>query len=122
LFFPVYVNDNAIFFVVDVIGHIVEKDCVRETEKRKFVLEANVIFGSNIGEKVFIPRLSLSLSDVKIPFKFQRRQFPISVSFGMTINKSQVQLRKNVGIYLSSPVFSHGSCTLQFPVSLQKKV
>ena len=52
-----------------------------------------------MGEKVFIPGLSLSPSDVKIPFKFQRRQFPISVSFAMTIS---------VGIYLSSPVFSHG--------------
>jgi len=59
------------------------------TRMRKFVLEANVISGSNIGKKVFIPKLSLSLSDVKIPFKFQRRQFSISVSFAMTINKSQ---------------------------------
>ena len=107
-FFPVYVNDNAIFFVVDVIGHIVEKDSIGETEKGKFVLEAKVISGSNIGEKVFIPMLSLSPSDVKIPFKFQKRQFTIFVSFAMTINKSQAQSLKNVGIYMSSPVFSHG--------------
>ena len=60
------------------------------TRMGKFVLEAKVISGSNIGEKVFIPRLSLSPSDVKIPFKFQRRQFPLFVSFAMTINKSQV--------------------------------
>ena len=78
------------------------------TRMGKFVLEGKVISGSNIGEKVFIPRLSLSPSDVKIPFKFQRRQFPISVSFAMTINKSQGQSLKNVGIYLPSPVFSHG--------------
>jgi len=49
------------------------------TRMTKFVLEGKVISGSNIGEKVFIPRLSLSPSNVKIPFKFQRRQFPISV-------------------------------------------
>jgi len=78
------------------------------TRMGKFVLEANVIFGSNIGEKVFIPRLSLSPSDVKIPFKFQRRQFPIFVSFSMTINKSQGQSLKNVGIYLPCHVFSLG--------------
>jgi len=78
------------------------------TKMRKFVLEAKVISESNIGEKVFIPRLSLSPSDVKIPFKFQRRQFPISVSFAMTINKSQGQSLKNVGIYLPSYVFLHG--------------
>jgi len=74
----------------------------------KFVLEGKVIFGSNIGEKVFIPKLSLASSDVRIPFKFQRRQFPIAISFAMTINKSQRQSLKNVGIYLPSQVFSHG--------------
>jgi len=74
----------------------------------KFVLEGNVISGSNIGEKVFIPRLSLSPSDVKIPFKFQRRQFSIFVSFAMIINKSQGQPLKSIEIYLSGPMFSHG--------------
>jgi len=74
----------------------------------KFGREGKIISGSNIGEKVFIPRLSFPPSDVRIPFKFQRRQFPIAVSFAMTINKSQGQSLKNVGIYLSSPVFSHG--------------
>jgi len=58
------------------------------TRMGKFVLEGKVIFGSNIGEKVFIPRLSLIPSDLRIPFKFQRRQFLIAVSFAMTINKS----------------------------------
>jgi len=35
-------------------------------------------------------------------------QFLLSVSFAMTINKSQSQSLKNVGVYLPSPVFSHG--------------
>ena len=65
----------------------------------KYVLEGKVIYGSNIGEKVFIPRLSLTPSNAKIHLKFQQRQFPIVVSFAMTINKSQGQSLKNVGIY-----------------------
>jgi ATP-dependent DNA helicase PIF1 len=45
------------------------------------------------------------LTDVRIPFKFQRRQFSLMVYFAMTINKSQGQSLKHVGIYLLSPVF-----------------
>ena len=37
-----------------------------------------------------------------------RRQFPIIISFAMTINKSQGQSMSNVGLYLPNPVFSHG--------------
>jgi len=74
----------------------------------KFVLQGQVISGSNIGDKVLIPKLSLTLSDTRIPFKFQRKQFPLTVSFAMTINQSQGQSLKHVGVYLPSPIFSHG--------------
>jgi ATP-dependent DNA helicase PIF1 len=78
------------------------------TKLGKYVIEGKVISGSNIGENVFIPRLSLTPSDKRLPFKFQRRQFPITVSFAMTINKSQGQSLKYVGVYLPQPIFSHG--------------
>ena len=42
------------------------------------------------------------------PFKFKRTQFPIRVSFAMTVNKAQGQTIPHVGIYLPNPVFSHG--------------
>jgi ATP-dependent exoDNAse (exonuclease V) alpha subunit len=42
------------------------------------------------------------------PFRFKRKQFPVRLSFAMTINKSQGQTIPNVGIYLPEPVFSHG--------------
>ncbi|KEH23234.1 PIF1-like helicase [Medicago truncatula] len=51
------------------------------TKMGKFVLEERVISGSNIVEKMFIPRLSLTPSDNRIPIKFKRRQFLIFVSF-----------------------------------------
>jgi len=74
----------------------------------RYVLEGQVITGSNVGEKAYIPRLSLTPSDIRIPFKFNRRQFPISVCFAMIINKIQGQSLRQVGVYLPQPVSSHG--------------
>ncbi|KAJ9553125.1 hypothetical protein OSB04_017170, partial [Centaurea solstitialis] len=72
------------------------------------VIEAEFISGSNIGNRTFIPRMSLTPTDKRIPFKFQRRQFPVSLCFAMTINKSQGQSLSKVGLFLRQPVFTHG--------------
>ncbi|XP_057755332.1 uncharacterized protein LOC130974470 [Arachis stenosperma] len=72
------------------------------------VIGADIVSGSNVGDKVFITRMSMIPSDTVIPFKFQRRQFPVSLSFAMTINKSQGQTLSTVGLFLRRPVFSHG--------------
>ena len=53
----------------------------------KNVISATVITGKNIGDRIFIPRMDLVPSDSGLPFKFQGRQFPISLYFAMTINK-----------------------------------
>ena len=50
----------------------------------------------------------MSPSDSKWPFVLKRRQYPISVCFAMTINKSQGQSLKHVGLYLPKQVFIHG--------------
>ena len=65
------------------------------TRMGRYIHEGKVISGSNIGHRVAIPRLSLTPSDKRIPFKFQRKQFPLMVSFAMTINKSQGQSLKH---------------------------
>ncbi|XP_052620957.1 uncharacterized protein LOC111898317 [Lactuca sativa] len=74
----------------------------------KRVIEARIITGTNIGNRTFIQRMSLTPSEKKIPFKFTRRQFPLAVCFAMTINKSQGQSLSNVGLFLKDPVFSYG--------------
>ena len=38
----------------------------------------------------------------------KRIQYPVRVSFALTINKSQGQTIPNVGIFLRNHVFSHG--------------
>lgn len=70
------------------------------------VIEAEIATGSFKGQKVFLPRISLIPQDCAIEFK--RRQFPIKLAMSMTINKSQGQTLKHVGLFLKKPVFSHG--------------
>lgn len=72
------------------------------------VLNCKILTGKCAGDNVFIPRLSLIPSNSTLAVKFQRRQFPLIVSFAMTINKSQGQTLSHVGIFLPKPVFSHG--------------
>lgn len=78
------------------------------TKLGNHVLEGRLLNGHNVGGSVLIPRVSLTPSDPRLPFKFQRRQFPLIVSFAMTINKSQGQSLSHVGLYLKKPVFTHG--------------
>ncbi|XP_058780891.1 uncharacterized protein LOC131654961 [Vicia villosa] len=66
------------------------------------------VSSTNIGNTIYIPRMSLSLSQYLWPFKLIRRQFPIIVSFAMTINKSQGQSLDHVGLYFPKGVSSHG--------------
>ncbi|XP_057458029.1 uncharacterized protein LOC130748801 [Lotus japonicus] len=77
-------------------------------ELGKNVIVAYVVSGKQLGGKVLISRMDLVPSDSGVPFKFVRRQFPISLCFAMTINKSQGQTLSHVGLYLPKPVFTHG--------------
>ena len=70
----------------------------------KYIIEAQTIDGTDIIYS--IPRIPMQPSDSRIVFI--RRQFPIRVAFCITINKSQGQTLQNIGLYLPTPVFSHG--------------
>ncbi|GJY15123.1 ATP-dependent DNA helicase PIF1-like protein, partial [Tanacetum coccineum] len=71
-------------------------------------IECKIISGGKVGSIVAIPRMNISPSDKKMPFQLNRRQFPVAVSFAMTINKSQGQTLSKVGLFLERSVFSHG--------------
>ncbi|XP_018497175.1 uncharacterized protein LOC100905460 [Galendromus occidentalis] len=64
--------------------------------------------GCKKGSSVFIPRIDCYYNHVSLPFRLRRRQFPIRLSFAMTINRSQGQTFSRVGIELQEPIFAHG--------------
>ncbi|AQK52103.1 hypothetical protein ZEAMMB73_Zm00001d050205 [Zea mays] len=72
-------------------------------------IDAEIVLGQYAGKQIFLPRIPLCPSDDEMfPFQFKRKQFPIRLSFAMTVNKAQGQTIPNIGVYLPEPVFSHG--------------
>jgi hypothetical protein len=72
------------------------------------VIDAEIVVGHYCGKRVFIPRISLLTENENYHFSFKRTQFPVRLSFAITINKAQGQTLDYVGIYLPQPVFSYG--------------
>ncbi|POS82038.1 hypothetical protein EPUL_005234, partial [Erysiphe pulchra] len=59
------------------------------------------------GKEYIISRASIT-SGEDVPFTMVRKQLPLRPCFSMTINKSQGQTLKRVGVDLSIPTFTHG--------------
>ncbi|KAF1854814.1 hypothetical protein Lal_00026526 [Lupinus albus] len=73
------------------------------------MLDVEVLSGQHGGHRAFLPRIKLKTSDnAGLPFVLIRKQFPVRLSFALTINKAQGQTIPNVGIYLPNHVFGHG--------------
>jgi ATP-dependent DNA helicase PIF1 len=73
------------------------------------VIEAQILTGTHAGKKAFIPRISLDTAmSTGLGFILRRRQYPIRLAFGISINKAQGQSLDRVGINLNNPVFAHG--------------
>ncbi|XP_064100747.1 uncharacterized protein LOC135211365 [Macrobrachium nipponense] len=64
--------------------------------------------GPHTCKRLFFPRIPLMPSDNQFLFQLRRRQFPINLAFSYTANKSQGQTLDHVGVFLPSPMFTHG--------------
>nr|GEV45281.1 DNA helicase [Tanacetum cinerariifolium] len=71
------------------------------------VIEAQVITGTRVSQKVFLPRIPLILKDPIMPFIFKRKQFPVNACYAMMINKIQGQSLNKIGIFLPELAFGH---------------
>lgn len=86
------------------------------TRMTNHILEAKIMGGAHDGEIAMIPRITLTPQQPSVhhAFKFSRRQFPVCLAFALTINKSQGQSVRYVGLDLRLPVFSHGQLYVAF--------
>ncbi|KEH23601.1 PIF1-like helicase [Medicago truncatula] len=67
----------------------------------KNMLDVNILIGSNTGKRAFLPIIKLKTNASSgLPFVLSRKQFPVTLRFAITINKSQEQTIPNVEIYL----------------------
>ncbi|KAG2793813.1 hypothetical protein PC111_g22877 [Phytophthora cactorum] len=83
---------------------------LRIVEIKPHVIHATIMTGERQGQHVLIPRI-VFISDGEareFPFRLRRKQFPVQPAFARTINKAQGQTVQNLGLYLSTPCFSHG--------------
>jgi ATP-dependent DNA helicase PIF1 len=73
------------------------------------ILEVVITSGSHVRKIAFIPRITLLTNNTKDShYNLRRLQFPVRLSFAMTINKSQGQTINRVALVLLTPVFTHG--------------
>jgi ATP-dependent DNA helicase PIF1 len=70
------------------------------------IIDAEITTWPDKGKHIFIPRLSITPSNMeRMPFTLRRRQFPLRPAFAMTINKAQGQTLQTEGVYMPKPFF-----------------
>ncbi|UPX10330.1 uncharacterized protein EKO05_0000996 [Ascochyta rabiei] len=71
-------------------------------------IQARILSGEFAGQLRLLPRIRLTSTSRELPFIVSRVQFPVRLSFAITVNKSQGQSLSVVGVDLRHAVFTHG--------------
>ena len=84
---------------------------VKNYDSFNYLLELTIIriLGEEFhGQLRLILRIKLTTTESDMPYILSRRQYPIRLCFAMTVNKSQGQSLKTVGVDLRTSAFTHG--------------
>ena len=76
------------------------------TNMSRHCIEAQILGGAMHGERRLIPRIKTTVDVAS--FSITRTQFPIRLCYAITVNKSQGQTLRTVGLDLRSHCFAHG--------------
>jgi len=71
-------------------------------------LQVAILGGRWDGEIRLRLRIKLTTCNEELLFILERKQFPVHLCFAMTVNKSQTQSLKQVGVDLCTDAFTHG--------------
>lgn len=69
-----------------------------------------LISGPGAGQTVLLPAIVFCITPEQsgLPFSIRRRQLPMIPAFAVTVHKSQGQTLSKVGLYITTPMFTHG--------------
>ncbi|KAG3201682.1 hypothetical protein PC128_g3753 [Phytophthora cactorum] len=103
-------DEEVNFFEQETWGCGTERFVYALSNSSPHVIHATIMTGERQGQHVIIPRIVfISYGEAReFPFRLRRKQFPVQPAFAMTINKAQGQTVQSLGLYLSTPCFSHG--------------